>query len=229
MTDHTQRRFVNQYTSGDQSSGPVYFLSIDNAKRRVGGRADTRNLDALRDARDKPTPINPGHNKKVRARGSIYTLLRRPFATGVIGFHFVPIQLPVMVLVRLFHDLVRNPVCAAIGNGFLFRHDTIMICIAFLEVSQSTWIISSPFLGRESSVVVSVTRVEDFVHQKIARFISRKPSVMVGVSQVKTAAPGGCSLAGLKVLVGSAGAQGNSGHHNKNACLISVLHLVLQF
>src|SRR4030095_8546310 len=50
-TNHAQRRFVNQYTSDGSSSGPVNFLSIDNAKRRVGGRADTRNLDALRDAR----------------------------------------------------------------------------------------------------------------------------------------------------------------------------------
>ena len=51
VTNHAQRRFVNQYTRDGSSSGPVNFLSIDNAKRRVGGCADARNLDALRDAR----------------------------------------------------------------------------------------------------------------------------------------------------------------------------------
>ncbi len=49
MTDHTNRRLVDENARCRATAGLIDFLSADDADRRERGRADASNLNALRD------------------------------------------------------------------------------------------------------------------------------------------------------------------------------------
>ena len=90
-----------------------------------------------------------------------------------------------MVCVCLFHDLVRNAMGAAIGNRFLLRHDPVIVCIALLKVSGTGWITPDPFLLRHFSVMVCIPGIKGLVYQVIARFVTRKFSVVISVRLIE--------------------------------------------
>ena len=108
-------------------------------------------------------------------------LARRSLAARVIGLHFRFVERAVAILVRLLHDLVRDPMCAPRPSRFLFRHDSVAISIALFEISRARSVPARPFFLRHAPVMIRIARVEDFVDQEIAGLIARQFSIMIRV------------------------------------------------
>ena len=77
--------------------------------------------------------------------------------------------------------------CAPVLDRFLFRHNSVAIGIALLEISRARSVATRPFFLRHTAIMIRIARVEDFVHQEIAGLIARQFPIMIRVRRFESA------------------------------------------